>query len=139
MHCQKQTAFIILFTAPTVANPSTRTMYTCTRVHCTCTHVHCTAQFANPCTCVHVHTTRQHRISFPAENLSQFSLLTYRFPPQRCCHQQQSSQMLSTVCRASFPPCLPLGVDIGLKKVPSNPLATSGPPAPAGNRWVPNE
>ena len=92
MHCQKQTAFIILFTAPTVANPSTRTMYTCTRVHCTCTRVHCTAQVANPCTCVHVHTTRQHRISFPAENLSKFSLLTYRFPPQWCWHQQQSSQ-----------------------------------------------
>lgn len=27
-----------------------------------------------------------------------------------------------------FPPCLPHGVDIGLKKVPSNPLTTSGQP-----------
>merc|ERR550532_3777078 len=131
---------MILFTAPTVANPSTRTMHTCTHVHMyTCTHVHMYTALHNLPTHVHVHTSRQHRISFPAENLSQFSLLTYRSPPQRCCHQQQSSQMLSTVCRASFPPCLPLGVDIGLKKVPSNPLATSGPPAPAGNQWVPNE
>ena len=110
---------LILFTAPTVANSSS-TMYTCT-------------------------LPAMHRISFSAENLSQFCLLTHRLPPQWCCHHQQSSQMLlRAVCRASFSPCLPLSVDFGLKKVPSNPLATSGQQwstsgQPMGNQWVLNE